>query len=250
MGFDPGPLVTSPGSLTGGGGACGVGFDGGALGELVCSGIRPTSPPTYLLSRLYPMNEERCQWPGDDPDEIAYHDRDWGVPTEDESTLFEALTLEGAQAGLSWHTILLRRDGYRRAFLDWDVEAIAEIDEAGVETLVQDEGIIRHRGKIESTIANANATLLLRRQGLSLADIVWGYADPSNEPRGEIQSQTDESRAMSRELKRRGFRFVGPTTCYAFMQAVGIVNDHTEACFRFTEIAEMRDRLLNERSDT
>ena len=193
---------------------------------------------------------ERCSWPGDDPDEIVYHDLDWGVPTEDESTLFEALTLEGAQAGLSWHTILLRRGGYRRAFLGWDVEAIAEIDEAGVETLVQDEGIIRHRGKIESTIANANAALLLRQQGLSLAEVVWAYADPSNEPRGDIQSQTVESRAMSRELKRRGFRFVGPTTCYAFMQAVGIVNDHAAACFRFPEIARMRDTLLNERSDT
>ena len=193
---------------------------------------------------------ERCQWPGDDPDEVAYHDSEWGVPTRDESVLFEALTLEGAQAGLSWHTILLRREGYRRAFLGWDIAAIAEFDESRVDALVQDEGIIRHRGKIESTIANANATLLLRRQGLSLADVVWAYADPSNEPRTDIQAQTDESRALSRELKRRGFRFVGPTTCYAFMQAVGIVNDHAAACFRFPEIARMRDRLLNERSDT
>ena len=193
---------------------------------------------------------QRCSWPGDDPDEIAYHDREWGVPTRDESTLFEALTLEGAQAGLSWHTILMRRNGYRRAFLDWDIEAVAGIDEAGVDILVQDTGIIRHRGKIESTIANARATLLLPEQGLSLAEIVWAYADPSNEPRTDIQAQTAESRAMSRELKRRGFRFVGPTTCYAFMQAVGIVNDHASTCFRFPEIVRLRDRLLNERSDT
>lgn len=193
---------------------------------------------------------QRCQWPGDDPDEIAYHDFDWGVPTRDESVLFEALTLEGAQAGLSWHTILLRREGYRRAFLEWDVQAISEIDEAGVDSLVQDEGIIRHRKKIESTVANAGATLLLRQQGLSLAEIVWAYADPSNEPRTDIQPQTTESRAMSRELKRRGFRFVGPTTCYAFMQAVGIVNDHAAECFRFPEIARMRDTLLSERSDS
>ncbi len=193
---------------------------------------------------------QRCSWPGDDPDEIPYHDREWGVPTRDESTLFEALTLEGAQAGLSWHTILMRRDGYRRAFLDWDLEAVAGIDEAGVDILVQDTGIIRHRGKIESTIANARATLLLPEQGLSLAEIVWAYADPSNEPRTDIQAQTAESRAMSRELKRRGFRFVGPTTCYAFMQAVGIVNDHASTCFRFPEIVRLRDRLLNERSDT
>lgn len=192
---------------------------------------------------------ERCTWPGDDPDEIAYHDLEWGVPTRDESALFEALTLEGAQAGLSWHTILMRRDGYRRAFIDWDVDAVAEIDESGVDVLVQDTGIIRHRGKIEATIANAQATLLLRAQGLSLADIVWAYADPSNEPRTDLLSQTAESRAMSRELKRRKFRFVGPTTCYAFMQAVGIVNDHGAYCFRFSEIAAMRDTLLSERSN-
>ena len=164
-------------------------------------------------------------------------------------TLFESLTLEGAQAGLSWHTILMRRDGFRRAFLDWNIEAIAAIDAEGVEALVQDTGIIRHRGKIESTIGNAQATLLLREQGLSLADIVWAYADPSNEPRTDIQPQTAESKAMSRELKRRGFRFVGPTTCYAFMQAMGIVNDHDADCFRFAEIARMRDTLLNERSE-
>ena len=193
---------------------------------------------------------ERCPWPGDDPDEIAYHDLDWGVPTRNESMLFEALTLEGAQAGLSWHTILLRREGYRRAFLGWNVDVVAEMDEASVDVLVQDEGIIRHRGKIESTITNARATLLLRDQGMSLADVVWAYADPSSEPRDDIQSQTAESRAMSRELKRRGFRFVGPTTCYAFMQAVGIVNDHAAACFRFPEIARMRDTLLSERSNT
>ena len=193
---------------------------------------------------------ERCPWPGDDPDEIAYHDLDWGVPTRNESMLFEALTLEGAQAGLSWHTILLRREGYRRAFLDWNVDVVAEMDEASVDVLVQDAGIIRHRAKIESTITNARATLLLRDQGMSLADVVWAYADPSSEPRDDIQSQTPESRAMSRELKRRGFRFVGPTTCYAFMQAVGIVNDHAAACFRFPEIARMRDTLLSERSDT
>ena len=192
---------------------------------------------------------QRCTWPGDDPDELAYHDLEWGVPVHDESTLFESLTLEGAQAGLSWHTILMRRDGFRRAFLDWNIEAIAAIDAEGVEALVQDTGIIRHRGKIESTIGNAQATLLLREQGLSLADIVWAYADPSNEPRTDIQPQTAESKAMSRELKRRGFRFVGPTTCYAFMQAMGIVNDHDADCFRFAEIARMRDTLLNERSE-
>ncbi|MYJ02628.1 MAG: DNA-3-methyladenine glycosylase I, partial [Chloroflexi bacterium] len=151
---------------------------------------------------------------------------------------------------LSWHTILLRRDGYRRAFLDWIGEAVAEIDESGVDALVQDTGIIRHRGKIEATIANARAILLLREQGMSLADVVWAYAESGNEPNPELQSQTDTSRAMSPELKRRGFRFVGPTTCYAFMQAVGIVNDHADDCFRFGEIAALRDTLLSERSNT
>ena len=190
---------------------------------------------------------QRCAWPGDDPDEIAYHDLEWGLPTREDDALFEALTLEGAQAGLSWHTILLRRGGYRRAFLDWNLEAVADLDDQDVERLVQDTGIIRHRGKIESTIANARAILLLREQSLSLADVVWAYADPGNQPNSDIQSQTAESRAMSRELKRRGFRFVGPTTCYAFMQAVGIVNDHAADCFRFNEIAALRDTLLNER---
>ena len=189
---------------------------------------------------------QRCSWPGNDPLEIAYHDRDWGVPTRDESALFEALTLEGAQAGLSWHTILLRRDDYRAAFHDWDVNRIATMTDDDVQHLLEESRIIRHRGKIASTISNAQATLLLREQGLSLAEIVWAYADRSSQPRSEVPSQTVESRGMSRELKRRGFRFVGPTTCYAFMQAVGIVNDHDNACYRFPEIAQMRDTLLNE----
>lgn len=187
---------------------------------------------------------QRCSWPDDDPLDVAYHDSEWGVPTCDEPALFEALTLEGAQAGLSWHTILMRRDGYRRAFISWDIEAIARIDDAGVDLLAQDAGIIRHRRKIESTVSNARATLLLREQGLSLAEIAWAYADPSLDPRLDRGPQTDESKAMSRELKRRGFRFVGPTTCYAFMQAVGIVNDHDAECFRFTEISQLRDTLL------
>ncbi len=193
---------------------------------------------------------ERCRWPADDQEMIAYHDHEWGVPTHDESALFEALTLEGAQAGLSWRTVLLRRDGYRRAFHDWNLEAVARIDADGVEALAQDAGIIRHRGKIAATIGNAQAALLLRQQGLSLAAVVWAYAEPATEPRAEIPAQTAESRALSRELKRRGFRFVGPTICYAFMQAVGIVNDHEAACFRFAELARMRDTLLRERSDT
>jgi len=180
----------------------------------------------------------------------AYHDREWGAPTRDESALFEALTLEGAQAGLSWRTVLMRRDGYRRAFCGWNLEQIAAFDEADIERLASDPGIIRHRGQIAATVGNARATLLLRAQGLSLAGIVWAYADPANAPRVDIPAQSAESRAMSRELKRRGFRYVGPTICYAFMQAVGIVNDHEASCFRFAEVARMRDRLLTEWSNT
>ncbi len=200
---------------------------------------------------------QRCRWPGEQADQIAYHDREWGVPLRDESSLFEALTLEAAQAGLSWHTILIRRDGYRRAFRNWDVDAIAAIDAAGLDALVLDTGIIRHRGKIEATIGNARATLTLRAQGITLAEIVWAYAEPVDAPNRDIPSRSapsrnrsrDISRDMSRELKRRGFRFVGPTTCYAFMQAVGIVNDHEPSCFRFDEIARLRDKLLSELSE-
>ena len=193
---------------------------------------------------------KRCSWPGDDADEVAYHDAEWGVPTVDESALFEALTLEGAQAGLSWHTILLRREGYRRVFCGFDVDAAGGMDDRDVERLLEDTGIIRHRGKIASTIANAQAILTLRARGVSLADVVWAYAKPSEQPRTEWVSQTDASKALSRELKKLGFRFVGPTTCYAFMQAVGIVNDHEAECFRFAEIARLRDSLLRERSIT
>ena len=148
--------------------------------------------------------------------------------------LFELLNLEGAQAGLSWSTILRKREGYRQAFAGWDIEAIARFGERNVERLLGDAGIVRHRGKIESVIGNARATLEL---DVPLSELLWSFV--GGEPKvnawqttGEIPAQTDESKAMSKELKRRGFRFIGPTTCYAFMQSAGLVDDHTVDCFR------------------
>jgi DNA-3-methyladenine glycosylase I len=179
----------------------------------------------------------RCEWAEGGPEMVRYHDEEWGVPSRDERHLFELLTLEGAQAGLAWSTILRKRDGYRRAFAGFDPEAVARFDETDVARLLADPGIVRHRGKIESTIDNARAVLRVRDEGGSLAELVWGVV--GGEPRrnawrslAELPAETDESRALSRELKRRGFRFVGPTTLYAFMQAAGLVDDHVVGCFR------------------
>jgi DNA-3-methyladenine glycosylase I len=177
----------------------------------------------------------RCDWvPLDDPLYVAYHDEEWGTPLRDDRALFELLNLEGAQAGLSWSTILRKREGYRRAFAGWDVEAIARFGDRDVERLLGDAGIVRHRGKIEAVIDNARATLTLE---LSLSELLWSFVD--GEPRvnrwrtvTEVPAQTAESTAMSKELKRRGFRFTGPTTCYALMQTAGLVDDHTVDCFR------------------
>ena len=177
----------------------------------------------------------RCAWvPLADPLYVAYHDDEWGVPERDERKLFELLNLEGAQAGLSWSTILRKREGYRNAFAGWDVEAIARFGERDVERLLGDAGIVRHRGKIEAVIGNARAVLAL---DVPLGELLWSFV--GGEPRinsfrslAEIPAQTPESAAMSKELKRRGFRFTGPTTCYAFMQAAGLVDDHVLDCFR------------------
>jgi DNA-3-methyladenine glycosylase I len=177
----------------------------------------------------------RCAWvPAADPLYIAYHDEEWGTPERDERRLFELLNLEGAQAGLSWSTILRKREGYRRAFSEWELEKVAGFTERDVERLLGDAGIVRHRGKIEAVIANARATLAL---DLPLSELLWSFV--GGEPRvnawrtvTEIPAVTAESTAMSKELKRRGFRFLGPTTCYAFMQSAGLVDDHTLDCFR------------------
>jgi DNA-3-methyladenine glycosylase I len=185
------------------------------------------------------MQVVRCEWVSlGDPGYVAYHDEEWGVPSRDDRHLFELLTLEGAQAGLSWSTILRKREGYRAAFAGFDVEAVARFDEGDVERLIGDGGIVRNRAKIESTIGNARAVLELPG---SLSDYLWGFVGgeplvPGWRTLGEIPAETAESKAMSKDLKKRGFRFVGPTICYAFMQAAGLVNDHVADCFRFAEI--------------
>jgi DNA-3-methyladenine glycosylase I len=172
---------------------------------------------------------------------LAYHDREWGVPSHDEARLFELLTLEGAQAGLSWSTILHKREGYRRAFAGFDVDRVARFDARKVERLLADPGIVRNRLKVESTVANARAIRAVRRQEGSLDAYLWAFVGGRairNRWRalGQIPAETEESRAMSKDLKRRGFRFVGPTVCYAFMQATGMVNDHETGCFRYPQV--------------
>ena len=184
----------------------------------------------------------RCAWvPAGDPLYVAYHDEEWGVPERDERRLFELLTLEGAQAGLSWSTILRKRDGYRRLFAGFDPEAVARFDERDVERLLGDPAIVRNRLKVESTVANARAVLRLHEEGTSLSEVLW--ASVGGEPRrnawrelSELPAETPESRALSKELKRRGFRFVGPTVIYALMQAAGLVNDHVVGCFRHDDV--------------
>jgi len=184
----------------------------------------------------------RCRWvPLDDPPYLAYHDEEWGVPVYDDRHLFEMLTLEGAQAGLSWRTILYKREGYRQAFAGFDPPAVARFTAARVERLLADPSIVRNRLKVESTVANARAVVALTDQGSTLQELLWGFVGGSPKgnrwrEQGDVPAETAESRAMSKELKRRGFRFVGPTVCYAFMQATGLVNDHVTTCFRHRQV--------------
>ena len=173
---------------------------------------------------------------------LAHHDEEWGVPSHDERHLYELLTLEGAQAGLSWATILRKREGYRVAFAGFDPEAVARFTDRDVERLLHDPGIVRNRLKVESTVSNARAVLRLREEAGGLDAYLWSFVGgaPIVERRrslADLPAETELSRALSRDLKRRGFRFVGPTVCYAFMQSVGLVNDHVVGCFRFTELA-------------
>jgi DNA-3-methyladenine glycosylase I len=181
---------------------------------------------------------QRCAWvPERDPHYVAYHDEEWGVPSHHERHLFELLVLEGAQAGLSWSTILHKREGYRRAFAGFDVERVARFGPRDVERLLGDPTIVRNRLKVESAIANAQATI----EAGGLDELLWSFVGGAplvNRRRSlaEVPAETAESGAMSKELKRRGFRFVGPTICYALMQACGLVNDHTTGCFRYLEV--------------
>lgn len=183
----------------------------------------------------------RCAWCSPDPLYRAYHDKEWGVPLHDERALFELLTLEGAQAGLSWFTILKKREGYRRAFHEFDAERIARYTEADVARLMADAGIVRNRLKIEATISNARATLALREAGDGLDGYFWHFVDGRpivNAPAdlSQVPASTPLSDAISKDLKKRGFRFVGSTIVYAHMQAMGLVNDHTTDCFRYAEL--------------
>jgi DNA-3-methyladenine glycosylase I len=180
----------------------------------------------------------RCSWaPPDDPVYLAYHDEEWGVPLHDDVRLFEMLTLEGAQAGLSWSTILRKRDAYRRAFDGFDPAKVARYTATKLRRLLADDGIVRNRAKIAASVANAQAFLAVRREHGSFDAYVWRFVGgrPIRKARRsvrEVPAETEESRALSRDLRQRGFRFVGPTICYAFMQAVGMVDDHTADCFR------------------
>jgi DNA-3-methyladenine glycosylase I len=188
----------------------------------------------------------RCDWvPVGDAAYVAYHDLEWGVPSREDRHLFEMLTLEGAQAGLSWATILGKRDGYRRAFADFDVRRVARFDRRHIERLLRDPGIVRNRMKVESTVNNARRLLEVRKELGDVAGYLWQFVDGAPivgkwRSISEIPAATAESEAMSKDLKRRGFRFVGPTVCYAFMQGVGMVNDHTTTCFRYKELRARR----------
>ncbi len=187
----------------------------------------------------------RCGWNAwTDPAYLSYHDEEWGVPSRDDVRLFEMLVLEGAQAGLSWSTILHKREGYRRAFEGFDPAVVAAYGDADVARLLADPGIVRNRAKVAAAIVNARATLEVQSKDGSLSNLLWSFTggrvlQNAWTTVGTIPAETAESKAMSKELGRRGFKFVGSTICYAFMQSVGIVNDHTVDCFRYREVAAL-----------
>jgi DNA-3-methyladenine glycosylase I len=186
----------------------------------------------------------RCGWAIGDPDYLAYHDTEWGVPLHDDRALFELLTLEGAQAGLSWLTILRRRAGYREAFLGFEPATVASLTDADVERLLADPRIIRNRAKVRSAVGNARAVLEIAASAGSFDEWLWSFVDGAplqNAWRSpsDVPAETDASRSLSRELRQRGFSFVGPTIVYAYMQSAGLVNDHLINCFRHAEVAAL-----------
>ena len=190
---------------------------------------------------------QRCPWPGHDPLYVAYHDEEWGVPVRDDRHLFEMLILEGAQAGLSWITVLRKRDAYRAAFDGFDVAKIARYSEARVEKLMLNPGIVRNRLKIDAAIRNAKQFLAVQDEFGSFDDYIWRFVASSPKQNAwisgkEVPAKTPESDAMSKDLRQRGFKFVGSTICYAFMQAVGMVNDHTVDCFRHAQCGARSSR--------
>ena len=184
---------------------------------------------------------QRCSWAGSDPLMVAYHDEEWGVPCYDDDELFERLMLEGFQAGLSWSTILNKRENFRRAFDNWDAQTIADYGDADIARLLADPGIERNRLKVNGAVRNARAFLELQQDEGGFSRFVWSFTGGAPlariEPLREVLAHSAESDGLSKALKKRGFTFVGTTICYAFMQSVGMVNDHSEACFRYAEIA-------------
>jgi DNA-3-methyladenine glycosylase I len=194
------------------------------------------------------MPKSRCAWPGEDPLYVAYHDEEWGVPEYDHRALYEKLILDGFQAGLSWITILRKRDNFRKAFDNFEPTKIARYTEPKIAKLLQNEGIIRHRGKIEGTIKNARLYLdIMEKEPGGFSHFIWKYVDGKPvqnkfETMKGVPAETPMSQALSKELKKRGFTFCGPTIVYAFAQAVGMVNDHMTTCFRHKECAKLAKR--------
>jgi DNA-3-methyladenine glycosylase I len=184
----------------------------------------------------------RCQWPGNDELYIHYHDTEWGVPLEGDQEMFERICLEGFQAGLSWITILKRREGFRKAFKNFDIKKVAKFTDSDIDRLMQDERIIRNRAKILSAVKNANIVLEMAKQGESISQLIWQFAPPASKRTSpaknfEWLAVSPESEAISKALRSRGFSFVGPTTMYALMQSIGMINDHAPGCFRRKELA-------------
>lgn len=188
---------------------------------------------------------ERCWWPGKDPQYLAYHDEEWGVPIHDDRLLFEFLCLEGQQAGLSWITILKKREHYRKCFKNFEIDRVARLTDQTIEKLLLDTGLVRNRLKLYAIRSNALATQQVQKDEGSLADYLWSFVDgkPIDGKRRsakEVPASTAQSDAMSKNLKKRGFKFVGSTICYAFMQAAGMVNDHTGNCFRYRQVKNLK----------
>jgi DNA-3-methyladenine glycosylase I len=186
-------------------------------------------------------NKQRCWWPGEDPVYLAYHDEEWGVPVRDDRLLFEFLCLEGQQAGLSWITVLKKRDHYRKCFKNFEIEKVARLRDSTIEKLLLDPGLIRNRLKLYSIRRNALACLEVQAEYGSFARYIWSFVDGKpivnhRSTASDVPATTAESDAMSKDLKKRGFNFVGSTICYAYMQAAGLVNDHTSNCFRYREV--------------
>lgn len=190
---------------------------------------------------LGPDGEPRCAWSAATPEFVPYHDTEWGFPVGDDRRLFEKLSLEAFQAGLSWRTILAKRDNFRRAFFDFDIATVARFGRRDVERLLEDASIVRHRGKIEAVINNARRAQELVKEEGSLAAFLWRYEpEPQELPAPQTLTTCAESHALSKEMKKRGWRFVGPTTLFAFMQSMGLINDHAEACYLRTEVERAR----------